>query len=318
MKIAIIGTGAYGLALATMFNENKNDITMWSKFEEEVLNLQNTNTFKDYKLPTTIKYTTDMQECIKDSNLIVIAIPVAFITETVMELKKYYKNESILVASKGIEQNSNLFAIDIIRKNIKVKNIGVISGGTFATDMLKKEPMGLTLATKSNKLKALVLQTLKNQYLDIQTTKDIIGVELCGSVKNVMAIASGIIDGLGYGESSKHLFITKAIYEIEKLISIFGGNKNTILTYAGIDDISMTCSTSNSRNYTLGKMIGSNESNEKIEKYKKETTIEGLYTTKSIYDVLKKEKINSNLILTIYKIVYEDMRAENIIECLKN
>lgn len=317
MKISIIGTGAYGLALATMFHQNKNNITMWSKFEEEINNLKKTNKFKNYKLPSSIKYTTNMQECINNCDLIVIAIPVAFITDTVNELKKYYQNQSILIASKGIEQNSNLFTIDIVKSKIKIKDIGIISGGTFATDMLKKEPMGLTLATKSNNLKELVIKSLENEYLKIQFTKDIIGVELCGSIKNIMAIASGIIEGLEYGESTKYLFITKAIYEIQTLIHLFKGNKNTILTYAGIDDITMTCSSSNSRNYTLGKLIGKNSSKEIIDKYKKETTIEGLYTTKSIYDLLKKEQINSPLINLIYNILYKNTHPTKLIEYLK-
>ena len=136
MKIAIIGTGAYGLALGSMFSLKNNDIIMWSKFENEVNDLKTNRKFKGIDLPKNIKYTTDMELCIKKSDLIVIAIPVAFIKSTIEELKKYYHNTPILIASKGIEQNTNLFAIDIIRNNMNVKEIGVIAGGTFATDML--------------------------------------------------------------------------------------------------------------------------------------------------------------------------------------
>ena len=164
MKIAIIGTGAYGLALGSMFSLKNNDIIMWSKFENEVNDLKTNRKFKGIDLPKNIKYTTDMELCIKKSDLIVIAIPVAFIKSTIEELKKYYHNTPILIASKGIEQNTNLFAIDIIRNNMNVKEIGVIAGGTFATDMLKREPMGLTLATSSNNLKNIVLNTLENKY----------------------------------------------------------------------------------------------------------------------------------------------------------
>jgi glycerol-3-phosphate dehydrogenase (NAD(P)+) len=317
-NIAIIGTGAFGLALATMFNENKNNITMWSKFENEINNLKNTNTFQNYKLPNNINYTTNIEQCIKNSDLIVIAIPVAFIKDTIKELKKYYQNTPILIVSKGIEQNSNLFAIDIVKNEIKTKDIGVISGATFAIDMIKKQPMGLTLATKSNKLQKLVMNTLKNKYLNIQYTKDIIGVELCGSIKNVIAIASGIIDGLGYGESTKYLLITKAIYQIQNFIILFKGNKNTILTYAGIDDIFMTCSSNQSRNYTLGSLIGSNTNKDKIEQYKKETTIEGLYTTKSIYDLFKSKNIDNELITIIYSILYENTDPNKLIQYLEN
>ena len=318
MKIAIIGTGAYGLALGSMFSLKNNDIIMWSKFENEVNDLKTNKKFKGIDLPKNIKYTTDMELCIKKSDLIVIAIPVAFIKNTIEELKKYYHNTPILIASKGIEQNTNLFAIDIIKNNMNVKEIGVIAGGTFATDMLKREPMGLTLATSSNNLKNIVLNTLENKYLKIQVTKDIIGVEICSSVKNIMAIASGIIDGLNYGESTKYLFITEAIYEIRNLINLFGGNKKTILTYAGIDDICMTCSTANSRNYTLGVLIGNNNSEEDINNYKKETTIEGLYTTKSFYDLITVKNINCSLINIIYKILYENEKPTKIIEYLLN
>ena len=278
MKITIIGTGAYGLALGSMFSLNNNDIIMWSKFENEVNDLKTNRKFKGIDLPKNIKYTTDMELCIKKSDLIVIAIPVAFIKSTIEELKKYYHNTPILIASKGIEQNTNLFAIDIIKNNMNVKEIGVIAGGTFATDMLKREPMGLTLATSSNNLKNIVLNTLENKYLKIQTAKDILGVEICSSVKNIMAIAS--------------------------------------LTYAGIDDICMTCSTANSRNYTLGVLIGNNNSEEDINNYKKETTIEGLYTTKSFYDLITVKNINCPLISIIYKILYENEKPTKIIEYL--
>jgi len=312
MNISIIGTGAYGQALASMFLEKQNKITMWSKFEKEIEFIkqnQNSN--------NKINYTTNMQKAIENSDLIVIAIPVSYITETTIEIKKYYTNQNILVASKGIEQHTNKFAINIIKKQIKTKNIGVISGGTFAKDMIKKEPMGLTLATKSNKLKNIVMKTLKNKHLKIQTTKDITGVELCGSVKNIMAIASGIIDGLNYGDSTKFLFITKAIYEIQYLITEFNGNKKTILTYAGIDDIYMTCSSTNSRNYTLGKLIGQNISKEELEDYKSKTTIEGLYTTKSIYDLLNERQINCPLIKIIYNILYKNDSPTKIIDYLE-
>ena len=312
MKIAIIGTGAYGLALGSMFSLNNNDIIMWSKFENEVNDLKTNRNFKGIDLPKNIKYTTDMELCIKKSDLIVIAIPVAFIKSTIEGLKKYYHNTPILIASKGIEQNTNLFAIDIIKNNMNVKEIGVIAGGTFATDMLKREPMGLTLATSSNNLKNIVLNTLENKYLKIQTTKDILGVEICSSVKNIMAIASGIIDGLNYGQSTKYLFITEAIYEIRNLINLFGGNKKTIFTYAGIDDICMTCSTANSRNYTLGKIIGEGKSKEEINKYIESTTIEGLYTLKSIKKLLRNKKIKMPIIDLIYDIIINDKEPSEL------
>ena len=272
MKISIIGTGAFGLAISKMFHKNNNKIYLWSKFEKEINKLKKENKFMEVDLPKDYNYTTNIQECIKDSNLIVIAIPVEFIDETIKILKEHYQNTPILVASKGIEQNTNLFAIDIIKKHINTNNIGVISGGTFAIDMLKEKPMGLTLATTSNEIKNIINNTLKNELLDIQYSEDIIGTELCGSYKNIIAIASGIINGINYGDSSKYYLITKAIYELKNIIESLNGNKNTLLTYAGIDDTYMTCSSNNSRNFTLGNLIGQ-KNIEKIKEFKKNNTI---------------------------------------------
>ena len=317
MKISIIGSGAFGLALATMFNKNENNnIYIWSKFQEEIDNLKNENKFMNVDLSKKYNYTTNMEECLNNSNLIIIAIPVAFINDTTKLIKEYYNNIPILVASKGIEQKTNLFAIDIVKNIINTNDIGVISGGTFAIDMLQNKPMGLTLATTSNILKETINKTLKNENLDIQYTKDIIGTELCGSYKNIIAIASGIITGLEYGDSSKFYIITKAIYELENIIVSLHGDKETILSYAGIDDIYMTCSSTNSRNFTLGTLIGKRKQKE-IEDYKQKNTIEGLYTTKSIYELLDDKKINSKFINIMYEILYNNKDVTLLIDYLK-
>ena len=317
MKISIIGSGAFGLALATMFNKNENNnIYIWSKFQEEIDNLKNENKFMNVDLSKKNNYTTNMEECLNNSNLIIIAIPVAFINDTTKLIKEYYNNIPILVASKGIEQKTNLFAIDIVKNIINTNDIGVISGGTFAIDMLQNKPMGLTLATTSNILKETINKTLKNENLDIQYTKDIIGTELCGSYKNIIAIASGIITGLEYGDSSKFYIITKAIYELENIIVSLHGDKETILSYAGIDDIYMTCSSTHSRNFTLGTLIGKRKQKE-IEDYKQKNTIEGLYTTKSIYELLDDKKINSKFINIMYEILYNNKDVTLLIDYLK-
>ena len=311
MNVTILGTGAYGLALSSMFLENNCNVTMWTKCEDEKTKLLkekcNKEVLPDYKISDNIIITTDLKESIQNANVIVIAIPVKYVTNTILELKKYYKsNQHICIASKGIEQGSCLFIPSIIKKHIKTKKICVISGGTFAVDMIKKVPLALSLASKNKSTINIIKKTLQNDYLKLATTNDIFGVEMYGAIKNVIAIAGGIVDGMGYPESTKCMFITKALNDIVDLIYEMGGNKKTILTYSGIGDLLLTCTSSKSRNYSFGKMIGEKRDKKNIDEYKQNTTIEGLYTLKSIYDLIHERKIKMSIVEILYDIIYND------------
>lgn len=310
MKVTVLGTGAYGLALANMLNENNNDITLWTKFKEEKESLENdkmVKTLPGVNLPDSFKYSCNMEEAINNSKLIVIAVPAGAVNDVSIELAKYYKKEQhICIASKGIEQNTCLFVNDVLNKYIKTKNLAVISGGTFAIDMFNKCPLGLSLATKNKETETIVKKALQNKYLKLRTTNDIIGIEICGSIKNVIAIASGMLDGLGYPDSTSCMFITESLNDIKNLIKALGGNKKTILSFAGFGDLLLTCTSVKSRNYTLGKMIGERRKQEEIDNYINNTTIEGLYTLKSIYKLLKKKKVKMPIIDLIYKIIFKN------------
>ena len=311
MNVTILGTGAYGLALSSMFLMNNVNLTMWTKHEEEKKEIEknrfNKKVLPNYQISEKIKITTNMEEALKDANLIVIAIPVKFVRNTIIELKKYYKKKQhICIASKGIEQDSCLFIANIIKKHINTKKICVISGGTFAVDIVESVPVGLTLASKSSSTIKLMQKTFANRNLELQVTGDIFGVEMYGAIKNVIAIASGIIDGMNYPESTKSMFITKALNDVMNLIYYLGGNKKTILTYAGIGDLLLTCTSTKSRNYSLGKMIGEKKSKEEIDNYINNTTIEGLYTLKSIYDLIHSKEKKLPIIDILYDIVYKN------------
>lgn len=309
MNVTILGCGLYGQAIATTLLENNITITMWNKFQEGI------NTIKDnYK---EITFTTNLEQSIKNTDLIIIAIPVNFIESTIQELKPHYKNEDILIASKGIDTKNHKFAYEIVQNVLETNNIGVISGGSFAIDMQNKKLLGLTLGTNSNTITNKVKKSLENNYIKIQYTNDIIGVSVCGAIKNVMAIGFGILDGANYPESSRFLFLTEAIYEISHLINELNGNKETIMSYAGIDDITMTCTSSKSRNYTLGKLLGENKTTEEINNYKDTTTIEGLGTSKSIYFLSKEKNINLPISKIIYEILYNNEKYHKLIEYLE-
>lgn len=306
MKIGILGAGAYGMAMTSVFDNNGHKIKIWSNSEEEVnLLLTNHKSNKiDYIIPDDFVITTDMKLVVMDADIIVIAVPSEFVRNVCMELNKYFKEEQIIcIASKGIENNSCLFMDDVVSQNINGNNIAIISGGTFAEDMVKEVPVGLTLATKSKLAGDMMLKAMENDYVKIQITDDIIGTEICGSIKNVFAIAAGMLEGMKYPESTKSLFMTEVIKDIKFLIKSLGGKEETILSFAGIGDILLTCSSSKSRNYTLGKMIGEERERQEIKKYIDSSTIEGLYTLNSIKKLLNDKEIEMPIIDLISDII---------------
>ena len=319
MKISILGAGAFGLALASIFKENNNDVTVWSRFEEEVASLREKNTnekIKNIKLPTGIKYTSNLKDTVESSELLVIAIPAEFVDDLVKQLKTLVKKQYILIASKGIENDTFSFLEEVVRRGINTRKIAVISGPTFAIDIVKSYPVAFTLASRSWMTREVIKKTLINSHVKVRPSRDVVGVEVCGAIKNVISIASGMIEGMNYPESTKAMFITESLHDLKNLIKALGGNKKTILTFAGFGDLLMTATSTKSRNFTFGKMFGENRPKEEIEKYKKETTIEGLYTLESIYNLIKKKKVYMPIIYLIKDIVDGKKEAKSLIDLL--
>lgn len=316
MKIAILGAGAYGLALAFAFKKNKNTIYVWSKFEEEIDELNNkhkTNKLPGIIVPTDFNFSTNLEKTIENAKIIIIAVPIGAIDDTVKELKKYVtKEQHICIASKGIEQKTCLFAHQIVEENIRTKNISIISGPSFAIDVATDVPVGLAIAGKNKNTINTVKSALASNSIKLRTSKDMIGIEICGAIKNIIAIASGMIDGMGLPESTQAFLITESIHDIKYLIHELGGRKKTILTFAGVGDLFLTCTSSKSRNYTLGKMIGENKNKEEINQYINNTTIEGLYTLKSMRSLLENESIKLPIINIIYSIIYRNKNCQEL------
>lgn len=319
MKISILGTGAFGMALASVFHDNKCSIKMWTNNEDEMnMLLSKRKSDKiDYDIPSDIVISTDMEEVVNDTDIIVMAVPAKYVGDTSKVLNKYYKKSQVIcIASKGIEQNSCLFLYDVIRNNINTPNIGVISGGTFAVDIIKKVPVGFSLASRSNYSNEIITKAMENNYVKLRHTRDIIGTEICGSIKNVIAIAAGMLDGMGYPISTSTMFITESLHDIKALIKALGGDKNTILSFAGFGDILLTCTSVKSRNYTLGRLIGEGKSKEEVDNYIESTTIEGLYTLYSIKKLLRNKKIKMPIINLIYDIIVNEKEPSNLTKFL--
>ena len=252
MKVAILGSGAYGLALASRLLMNKNDVEMWTYSKEEKEQLKETrisNKLPGYKIPKEIKITTSMKKAVYDSKIIIIAVPAFAVDDIAKKLSKYIKpTQHILIATKGIEQDTCKFLTDVVLDYINTNRLAVISGPTFAVDIIKDVPIGLSLGTTNELTKKTIMQAFTNPKTKLRPTLDIIGIEVCGAIKNVMAIASGMLEGMNVPDSTKALFLTEALNDIKEIIDVLGGNKKTILSFAGFGDILMTCTSQNSRN----------------------------------------------------------------------
>lgn len=315
MNILILGAGAYGLALANILID-KNKVTVYSVIEKEINSLtqtyKNEKLFPNIELSKKINFTNDIDTAVKNINLIIIAIPTNYIEDTIKLLKnKISNNINICIASKGINDDTNKFAYDIVENILKTKNISILSGPSFAIDTIKKETIILTLAGNNlNEVKDI----FPSDYIKIETTNDIIGVELSGTLKNIFAIACGILEGINASESTKASFLTNVINETKNLIVEFGGNQDTIFCSSGIGDIILTCSSKKSRNFTLGYLIGQNTDKNKIDEYLNKTTVEGLDALLSIKKLLVEQNINNELINLIHDIVNNHTEPSSLLK----
>lgn len=320
MKIGLFGCGAYGMALSSILTNNDCDITMWTKFEEEKELLsttrQNTKLLPNFTISDKIKLTTSVEECIRDKELLIIAIPAAHIDALAIEMKSYIKDNHILIATKGIEQETGLFINQILEKYLDTRNIAVISGPTFAMDLISKMPAGLSVASKKPETIKIVKQALQNNYIKLRETDDIIGVEVCGAIKNVIALSSGMLAGLGANDSTVAMLLTEAIHDMKEIIEAFKGDKKTVLSFAGFGDLLLTCTSVKSRNYSFGKLIGEKRPKQEIDQYLKNTTVEGFYTLESIYKLLKNKKVSIPIIDLIYDIAVKGKEPEKLLTFL--
>lgn len=319
MKVGVLGAGAFGLALSHILVKNKVTVEMWTHNEEEAKILDKKRISKKldgYKIPKEIKFSTNLEETVSGKDLIVMAIPAFAFEDVTKQLSKYIKkNQPVLIATKGIQQNTCLFLNDVFAKYLK-NSVAVISGPTFAVDMIKDAPIGFSMATKSHKTEMIIRKCFENSTTKFRRTRDITGIEICGSIKNVMAIASGMLEGMGVTDSTRALFLTESMNDIKELIDALGGKKKSILSFAGFGDILMTCTSKNSRNFSFGYLIGSGASKEEIDKYLENTTVEGMYTLKSIHKLVRRKKVKMPIINLIHDIIEGKKDKEEMLRFL--
>ncbi|CDE50967.1 glycerol-3-phosphate dehydrogenase [NAD(P)+] [Firmicutes bacterium CAG:460] len=321
MKISVIGLGVYSLAISKMLaKKDENEIVIWTenneKYEEYKKTKKVASVF-DTKLPKNIKISASMEDTLENTNLIYIITASKYVDIVTKQMKPYYNPKiPVCIASKGIEESREELLSNIVKNALKTNNIAVISGPTFAVDILNNEPVALALASKTKKAKEYVLNTLANDTLKLRPSKDMIGIQMCGSIKNVIAIASGILSGLGYSNSTQSFLINESLHDIKDIIKIFGGNPKTILSFAGVGDLMLTCTSTKSRNFSFGVIIGSTKDQNKINEYLATHTVEGYNTLEIVYKMLQKKGIEIELITTIYDIVYNGVDANTLAKFL--
>jgi glycerol-3-phosphate dehydrogenase (NAD(P)+) len=307
MNIAIIGSGVFGIGNAISLASNKdNKVIVWTESDESLKKIEdsrdNYEALNGIKIPKSIKFTTSYEEALKDANLVLLMTSAKFIDSVTKAMKPYINDKMVFViGSKGIEQNTCRFLHEVFKDNIRTRNLGILSGPSFAIDIAHNEPVALACATNNINVCNKVKRAYKGTNIKIRRSKDLVGTELAGSIKNVIAIAAGILEGLGYKESTRAFLITESLHDIKELTYKLGGNKKSILSYAGVGDLLLTATSTKSRNYSYGILLANNK--KKSDEFLNNNTVEGYYTLKSIYSLIKKKKVKMPLIDLIYKIV---------------
>ena len=313
-NIGIIGSGSFGCALANVLIKNHN-VKIWSfkKEESDVINNEHRCMFIDNsKLDERIVCYTNYEDVIEDSEYLILVTPSSVIRNTCQNIKKYVTNQKIIIASKGMEIGTNKFLIDIVKEELDLKYIGVISGPSIAKEVIND--MGLKVVFASNN--SDYNNEIKNNF-EIELSDDVIGTELGGTLKNIISIASGLVNGLNLGNNMNAILITKGLEEIKKIGLKLGAKEETFYGLSSLGDLLTTCLSNESRNNRCGILLSQGK---KIDEIKEEIgmVIEGLDALKIAYNISQKCNINTKIINTLYDIIYNEKSKESIIDAVLN
>lgn len=313
-KVTILGSGGWGMALAISAFNNGNDVTLWSPFEQEVNMLLekrcNEKLLGGVMLPEGIEITTDMA-CVEGSAITIIATPSTVIRNVASQLAGF-KNFGIVVnVSKGLEKGSLKRLSQVISDEIPKCNVVVLSGPSHAEEVARNIPTSIVSASTSVAAAQVVQDVMSSDTLRVYTSTDVIGVELGGALKNVIAIAAGFCDGLGLGDNTKAALITRGLAEMARLGVCMGAEEYTFSGLTGIGDLVVTCTSSHSRNNRFGNKVGKGMP---IKQALEEVgTVEGYYAANMAYELSVKYKIEMPIIQECYSILYEDKDVKNVV-----
>jgi glycerol-3-phosphate dehydrogenase (NAD(P)+) len=305
-KISIIGAGSWGTALAVLLS-SKNDVTVWSGLKEEIEMLNSNREHLDklpgIKISEKINFTSGIEEAITDSDIITVVVPSHIVRKSIEKIKPYYNGQIIVCCSKGIEVETGYTMSKVIESEIKSSRVVILSGPTHAEEVAKLIPTAIVAASKSLKDAEKVQSVFMNENFRVYTNNDVLGVELGGALKNVIALCAGISDGLGYGDNTKAALMTRGITEISRLGTKLGANINTFSGLTGVGDLIVTCTSMHSRNRRAGILIGEGKSVDEALKEVK-MVVEGVITTKAAYKLAQKAEVEMPIINEAYNVLF--------------
>lgn len=315
MNIAIIGTGAFSLSMLS--NLNIDSVKIWTDNKTNVTNFKKTkkldNIIKGVSFPKNTTISIDYQEVLSDADVVLLLTSSDYIENVCIDIAPFINKKTIImVGTKGLLPGGILIH-DQIKHLLPTKRILYMSGPNYSGDLINNDPIGLNIAGDED-----VYLQIKNIFKDnvyTEYTEDVDGLLLCGAIKNVFAIGSGILSGLNYGDSTKYFYITRLAKEMRKIIKQVGGYRETMYSLAGIGDLMLTCDMTTSRNYSFGEELAKNKIKD-VKKYLKENTVEGYYTLDCINDLFNSKKVNYPIINVLYNIVYNNADPKTLVEAL--
>lgn len=322
-KVTVIGAGSWGTALANVLVENNHDVLLWTRSAEQVEEINTEHTNKTYlpdaKLPQNLVATSDLEQAVKHAQTILFVVPTGAIRSVSEQVSRYLDEEKLFVhASKGLELDTHLRISEILADELPsefVEGIVVLSGPSHAEEVIRHDITSITAASLDLDLAKRVQDLFLNDYFRVYTNPDIIGVEIGAALKNIIALGSGVISGMGYGDNAKAALITRGLAEISRLGEAMEANPITFIGLSGVGDLIVTCLSSHSRNFRAGHLIGSGNSlDETLDKIG--MVVEGIYTTKSAYQLSNQLGIDMPITTAIYQVVYEGKAVEQAISDL--
>lgn len=312
-KISILGAGAWGTAIAILLGNNGHEVVLWSALQAEVEQLINDRELKDklpgIKLPGSVSISGDLKSSCENKDLIVFAVASPFVRATAKNASSFIAKDQIIVnVGKGIEENTLETLTDIIKDEIPQADVAVLSGPSHAEEVSRGIPTTCVVGADSKDTAHFIQDVFMSECFRVYTSPDVIGIELGGSIKNVIALAAGIADGLGFGDNTKAALMTRGIAEISRLGIAMGGKMETFAGLSGVGDLIVTCTSKHSRNRNAGFLIGQGYTMEDAMKEVKQI-VEGVYSAKAALALAKKFEIEMPIVEQVNQVLFENKSA---------
>lgn len=316
-KISVLGAGSWGTALAVVLHKNGHEVTIWSIAQDEIDMLKKEREHKDklpgVKIAEEIGLTTDLKEAISGRDMLVVAVPSLYIRSTAKSMAPYVEDGQLLVSvAKGIEEGTLMTLSAILEQEIPQAEVAVLCGPSHAEEVGIGLPTTLVAGAKRKETAELVQSTFMNEVLRVYTSPDVLGMELGASLKNVIALAAGMADGLGYGDNTKAALITRGISEIGRLALKMGAKYETLSGLTGIGDLIVTCASKHSRNRKAGMLIGEGYTMEEAMKEVK-MVVEGVYSAKAAMELSAKYDVSMPIIEQVNEVLFDGKSAKEAV-----